>query len=189
MTASPAGDPTPVVYLAAVRWLAATLSIFVTASFGCGYKAVEYGAGIDGIRTLAIETPSNDSYVPGVEYVVADALRREFLRRGAVRLIETPSAADMVLGGRVRNVWSSGRSFSSVEFTLEFQLVMILELEARMRDGTSRPISERSLREVEHYTASADVEATRKNRDEAVRRVSGILAQRVHDSLFEAAIR
>jgi hypothetical protein len=178
-----------VVYLAAVRWPAATLSILLMASSGCGYKAVGYGAGFDGIHTIAIETPSNESYLPGVEYVVADALRREFLRRGAVRVVETPSTADLVLGGSVRKVHTTGRSFSSVEFALEFQLEMILDLHARTQEGESRPISARSLQESEYYLASADVEATRKNRDEAVRRVSVLLAQRVHDSLFEAAGR
>jgi len=178
-----------VVYLAAVRWPAATLSILLLASLGCGYKAVGYGAGFDGIHTIAIETPSNESYVAGVEYVVADALRREFLRRGAVRVIEAPSAADLILSGSVRRVHSTGRSFSSVEFSLEFQLEMVLDLEARTPDGEPRPISARSMSESEYYLASADVEATRKNRDEAIRRVSMLLAQRVHDSLFEAASR
>lgn len=177
------------VYLAAVRWLFATLSISLLASAGCGYKAVGYRAGFDGIRTIAIETPSNGSYVPGVEYVVADALRREFLRRGAVRVIEAPASADLILGGSVSKVISSGRSFSSVAFTLEFQLEMVLDLEARTPDGKSRPISSRSLREAEFYLSSADVEATRKNRDEAIRRVASVLAQRVHDSLFEVSSR
>jgi hypothetical protein len=66
---------------------------------------------------------------------------------------------------------------------------MVLDLEARTPDGASRPISNRFLREAELYLASADVEAMRKNRDEAVRRVAALLAQRVHDNLFEAAPR
>jgi len=157
------------------------------AASGCGYSVVGYGAGFEGIRTVAIRTPENDSFLPGVEYVVADALRREFLRRGAVRVVADPATADLVLGGAVTQVESKGRSFSSVVFSLEYELVLELELEAWRADGEEAGIGLRSLRESEYYLASADAEATRKNRDEAVRRVATVLAQRVHDNLFEAA--
>ena len=178
-----------VVYLAAVRRFAAIFLLLLAAGSGCGYSLVGYSAGFDGIRTVAIETPENDSFVPGVEYVVADALRREFLRRGAVRIIDDPAAADLVLGGAVNKVVSSGRSFSSVVFSLEYELVLELELEGRRADGQPIVIGNRSLRESEYYLASADVEATRKNRDEALRRIAAVLAQRVHENLFEAASR
>jgi len=178
-----------VVYLAAVRRIAAILPALLAATLGCGYSWVGYRAGFGDIRTVAIQTPANDSFQPGVEYVVADALRREFLRRGAVRVVDDPAAADLVLDGRVAAVKTAGRSFSSVVFTMEYELVMVLELTAVRTDGTPLPIGERSLEESEYYLASADVEAMRKNREEAVRRVAQVLAQRVHDSLLEAAPR
>ncbi len=55
------------VYLAAVRWLAATLLALLAASLGCGYSVVGYEAGFGDIRTVAILTPANDSFLPGVE--------------------------------------------------------------------------------------------------------------------------
>jgi hypothetical protein len=178
-----------VVYLAAVRRLAAIFPALLVVSLGCGYTLVGYEAGFDDIRTVAIETPENDSFEPGVEFMVADALRREFFRRGAVRVVDDPATADLVLGGSVRDVHTSGRSFSSVIFTLEYELVLTLDLEARRSDGTQHRIGPRSLEESEYYLASADVEATRKNRHEAIRRLAKILAQRVHESLFEGVPR
>ena len=177
------------VYLAAVRRFAAILLLLLAAGSGCGYSLVGYSAGFDGIRTVAIETPENDSFVPGVEYVVAEALRREFLRRGAVRVVDDPAAADLVLGGAVSKVKSVGRSFSSVVFSLEYQLLLELELEARRADGQEIVIGNRSLRASEYYLASADIEATRKNRDEALRQIAAVLAKRIHESLFETASR
>jgi len=159
------------------------------AALGCGYHLVGYESEREADRTVAIVTPSNESYVPGVEFVVADALRREFLRRGALRVTENADAADLVIAGRVRRVATRSRSFSSVTFALEFQLEIVLDLEAQGRDGVARPISDRSLRESEYYLASADVEATRKNRDEAIHRVADLLAQRVHDNLVEASFQ
>jgi hypothetical protein len=169
--------------------LAAILIASVAFASGCGYDLVGYDEGFGDIRSIAIHTPSNETYEPGVEKIVADALRREFLRRGAVRVVSDPESADLVLDGSVRAVKISGRSFSSVIFTLEYQLVMVLELEAVRADGTPLGIGQRSLQESEFYLASADVEAMRKNREEALRRVAVLLAQRVHDSLFEAAAR
>jgi len=178
-----------VVYLAAVRPLSAIFAVLVAASLGCGYSLVGYRAGFGDIRTVAIETPANNSFEPGVEYLIADALRREFFRRGAVRVVDDPAAADLVLGGRVRDVRTSGRSFSSVVFALEYELVLTLDLTARRSDGSPLPIDRSSLEETEYYLASADVEATRKNRHEAIRRLTKVLAQRVHESLFEAVAR
>jgi hypothetical protein len=152
----------------------------------CGYRPVRYAGGLGDVRSLAIRTLGNDSYEPGVEYVVSEALRREFLRRGAVRLIEDPAAADLVLSGSVEDVSSRGRVFSSVLLSLEFELTVDLALRATRRDGSEVPLEGAALRESERYLASADVEALRKNREEAVRRVSSLLAGRVHDALAEA---
>jgi len=178
-----------VVYLAAVRRFAAILLLLLAAGSGCGYSLVGYSSGFDDIRTVAIVTLANDSFVPGVEYVVSDALRREFLRRGAVRVIDDPAAADLVLAGAVDTVRSRGRSFSSIVFSLEHELLLELDIEARRADGQEIVIGERALHASEYYLASADVEATRKNRDEALRRIASVLAVRIHENLFEAASR
>jgi hypothetical protein len=58
----------------------------------------------------------------------------------------------------------------------------------KRRDGTIVQLDDRSLAETDLYFASADVETMRKNREEAMRRVSVILAGRVHDSLFERSV-
>ncbi len=162
------------------------VSVAVLPLIACGYQLVRYGGGLGEVRSVAIRTFANDSYEPGVEYTVADALRREFLRRRGVRLIEDPGAADLVLSGRVEDVSVSGRSFSSVLLALEFQLTVDLELRATLRDGSEVPFDAAALRESERFLASADVEAERKNREEAVRRVASLLAGRVYDGLAEA---
>jgi hypothetical protein len=91
-----------------------------------------------------------------------------------------------VLTGSVEEVSIHGRAFSSVLLVLEFQLTLDLALQATRRDGSEVPLDEGALRESERYLASGDVEAQRKNREEAVRRVSSLLAGRVHDALAEA---
>ncbi|MBW2268224.1 MAG: hypothetical protein JRH16_06585 [Deltaproteobacteria bacterium] len=150
----------------------------------CGYSVVRYSGALGEVRSVAVETPANDSTEAGAEFLVADALRREFLHRGAVRLVEDPAAADLVLGGRVLAVRAHGQSFTSTVRTLEYEVTLALALKATLQDGSEIPLDIRSLRETERYLASADAEALRKNREEALRRLAQLLAGRVYDALY-----
>ncbi len=125
------------------------------------------------------------SVEPGLEFVVADALHREFLRRGALRVVDDPARADVVLSGSVLPVLVQGRSFSSVVLALEYQVTLRLALEAKRADGVELALDPVALTETELYLASADIEAQRKNREEALRRIAGVLAVRVHEALYE----
>ncbi len=151
----------------------------------CGYRFVRYDSGLGDVRTVAIQTLRNDSFEPGVERVVTDALLREFLRRGGVRVVEDPGRADLVLSGAVLPLLTHAQSLSAAVFVLEEQVALSLALEARRGDGTLVPLHASAQNESEVYLVSADVEATRKNREEAIRRLAGVLAGRVHDALAE----
>ncbi len=161
------------------------LSLPLLAAAGCAYSLVRYEGGLGDVRSIAVDTPTNDSSEPGVEYVVADALRRELLRRRAARVVEDPGRADLVLSGSVRALDARGRSFSSVVLAVEYEFTLTLDLVASRPDGSEVPLDSRVLRETERYLASADVEAQRKNRQEAVRHVANVLAGRVIDALQE----
>ena len=152
---------------------------------GCGYALVDYPERDEAIA-IAVQTFENESYEPGYEIVVADALRREVARRGAMRLVNEAGAAEILLRGRVADVATSGRSFSSVVSTLEFQVGVSLDLEL-VRPGTEIEIDSRALRARESYLASADIEVERKNREEALRKIAVMLATRIHDLIWEVA--
>ncbi len=168
-----------------MRRLTAIFGVLVLAAFGCGYKLVRYGGKLGDVRSVAIPTLENDSYEPGLEYMVADALRREFLRRGAVRLTRDSSSADLVIDGAVEEVRTTPRSFSTIVLVLEYEVTMSLDVRAILQDGSKIPLESRALRETERYLTSADVEVTRKNRDEALRRIADVLAGRIYDGLSE----
>ena len=159
--------------------------MFACAAAGCGYQLVDYARPDGAVRKVALPTLRNDSYEPGVEFLVADAMRREFLRRGAFQLTDDPAAADVVVSGSVRPIQTSSTSFSSVVMALEYQVSLTLQLQAKRADGSEIALDPRSLRETERYLASADVNALRRNREEALRRLAGILAVRVHDEVYE----
>lgn len=160
--------------------LAATAAGLVVA---CGYRLVAPRAALPHVQTLAIRPLDNASFEPGVEALVTDALRREFLRRGGVEVVADPERADLVIGGKIPPLETHSQTFSSVKLALEYELVMQLHLEARKRDGSELKIDSGALRESEIYQASADIELLRRNRREALRRLAGVLAARAHDAL------
>jgi DNA polymerase III delta subunit len=121
---------------------------------GCGYTLVRTGGSLGEVRSVAIPTPRNDTYEAGAEYIVADALRREFLRRQGVRLVDDPASADLVLSGSVRRIGTRATSVDSIVLALEYELTLELELEARRRDGALVPLDVSALRDTERYLVS-----------------------------------
>ena len=164
--------------------LALALALLAGGCFA-GYEIVRYENALGDVRTVAIEGLANESFEPGVDAIVSDALVGEFLRRGALELVDDDAAADLVIEGAVEDVQTQGRTFSSIQFSLEYAVTLRLRLDVKRRDGTKVDIDDRALQESELYFASADIETLRKNRIEAMRRVADILAGRLHDSLFE----
>jgi len=172
-----------------VAWLAPALSIALVFTQGCGYALVRSGGALGDVRTVAIATPSNETAEPGAEYVVADALRREFLRRGTLRLVEDPARADLALRTHVRGLYSRAASVDSVVLAIEYELTLELDLEALRRGGSEVPLDRGALRDTERYLASADAEVTRKNRQEALRQLASVLAGRAYLLLQETLDR
>jgi hypothetical protein len=167
------------------RWLAtAGIALAVSA---CGYRFVRHEVVSGEHRRVAFQALRNDSFEPGLESLVNEALRREFLRRGALHVVEDPGGADLVIGGAVLPVLWSTRSFSSVNFAIEYEIVLRLRLEVTRPGGEKVLLDPTALTDSELYLASADVEVTRKNREEALRRVASAVAERVHDVLVETA--
>ena len=145
---------------------------------------VHYSGALDGAETIAVRTFENGSSDPNVELMMTEALRKEFLRRGGLRLISDPDRADLFVEGQVLPIETVPRSFSSIVLALEYEIQVALEVHVRRRDDTDLAIDPRSLNETEIYLASSDVEAGRKNREEALRRISQVLAGRVVDAIY-----
>jgi hypothetical protein len=90
-----------------------------------------------------------------------------------------------VISGAVQRLGVARKSFSSVALALEYELELTLALEVKRRDDTVVPLDASSQIETERYVSSADVEVERTHREEALRRLAGLLAGRIHDALFE----
>src|SRR5262249_4865594 len=153
---------------------------------GCGYTLIgRSGSGSHVLGRVVVHTPENGSGHPGIDLVVADALRREVMRRTGAQLVDDDANADWVVSGKTVSLLIQPASLSPVVLTLEYQVSLGLELSARARDGREIKGDPREMRETERFLSSGDVEAQRKNRGEALQRVSRLLAARFLDRIDE----
>lgn len=150
---------------------------------GCGYKLVQYADESGEQLKIAIVTLANDSHEPGVELLATEALRREILSRGGLELISNPDRADYRLRGRVLPVKTRSRSFTGVVLAREYEITLGVEVIIDAARKGRRSLGRERFEATEIYFASADVAVLRKNRQEALRYLSGLLAGRMHDSI------
>jgi len=162
---------------------AVTAWLCVALGAGCGYRVVGYRGVSEDPTRVSIRTLTNDTLEPGLELIVSEAMRRAFLHAGRIRLVEDPAAADYALSGRIVEVRTLGQSFTANVRALEFTVTMRLQLDVEARAGETPGLDAFGLAETEVYLASADIELSRKNRNEALRRLAKLLADRVYDQL------
>ena len=143
---------------------------------GCGYRLAAVGPATVAVR---VDTLINESIEPGIGLTLAAALRRETERTAGFRLVESARVPAYTVSGRVRSVDTFGRTFTpgiiAIEYTVTIQLDVILRGPSQELLKVDRFAQQAS----EIYLASADLQISQKNREEALRRVSMILADRL----------
>ncbi len=175
------------------------LVAFLTAS-GCGYRSQlgdsrasspsrgSESTTNDGTRErpsarIAVVALRNDSPEPWLDRILMDAMRREISARAGFDIVNDPHRADLVLRGRIRPLDVRSKSFSRFVSALEYAVTLGLDLEVVLASGNIVRLDSRTLSESDVYLASADIEVTRTNRLEVLRRLSDLLASRVADSI------
>ena len=157
---------------------------------GCGYRNMLSAptpddAGDEARRPtrVAVIAFRNDSPEPWLDRILTDSMRREISARGDFDFVNDPRRADLTIRGRIRPLDVTSKSFSRFVAALEYGLTLKLDLEVVRARGDVVRLDPRMLTESDVYLASADIEVTRSNRLEVLRRLSDLLASRVADSL------
>ncbi len=180
--------------------MAGIVVILLLVAGGCGYRSLlsvpapagspasaEEGANHQGharqTMRVAVLALRNDSPEPWLDRILADAMRREIGGRGGFDFVNDPRSADFVLRGRIRPLDESSMSFSRFVAAVEYGLTLQLDLEVVLAGGDVVRLDPRRLGESDVYLASADIEVTRSNKLEVLRRLSDLLASRVADSI------
>jgi hypothetical protein len=170
-----------------VRVLAA-LAAAALAHTGCGYHFVGgrdvFGPDVHSIELFAFE---NETREPGLEQLIAQALNEEFARRGWLepKLEGQISSPDLVMRGVIHTVTVHSSSYSSSALALEEAVDVVLDVNVRRAQSTEVVWQHPHFRVHEVFRASADPQVYASNKEQALRRVSSEIAQRVHDELFQ----
>jgi len=166
--------------------------LLVSAMAACGYHSTLGGREAGSLGDTRPNAPPSrvtviglrsDSPEPWLDRIVTDAMRREVDGRARLELTNDPENAQLQIRGRIRPLETTARSFSSFVAALEYSLTLELDLEVRLESGDVIRLDPSMLSETDSYLASPDIEITRTNRLEALRRLSDQLASRVADSI------
>jgi len=168
----------------------AVLIVQILVTAGCGYRNLLSGptsaaAESDAAKPtrVAVLALRNDSPEPWLDRILTDAMRREISARGGFDFVNDPLGADLVIRGRIRPLDVNSKSFSRFVSAIEYGLTLRLDLEVVRAEGDVIRLDSHALSETDVYQASPDIEVTRSNRLELLRRLSDLLASRLADSL------
>jgi hypothetical protein len=176
---------------------------------GCGYHFVGEGRdwGPD-VKTIGIQTFTNETREIGIEKRLQFALEREFTIRGPYRVADEPGAGDLVVSGTVRIAEDRPVAFNRDDEVLIYQTTLSLDLLVRDRKG-KMVWQARDLRGVSDYESVAsvivttssqfrsstlnendlagftDIQLAESRRREAITRIVGSLARDVYDQFME----
>ena len=134
--------------------------------------------------TIDVMTFQNDTLEPGIELMLGSALRSEFARPGRFRSVGKSASPDYTLMGSVKSVSTSSRTLTTQIRAIEFTVVVRIDpVLVRNADGQKLRLDRLSRSADEVYLASFDLEISRKNREEALRRIAAVLADRIYDDV------
>jgi hypothetical protein len=165
---------------------AASIAALALLAAACGYGFSDERAVFGPeIRRIEIRAFENRSTQPGYEQMLVDALAEEFSRRGALAPVYEGSAGDLVLVGRIDSVKVQVRSFSPVALAVEDTVELRVAAEVRRRSDGGVVWKRDDFRLSELFLSSPDPNVELSNREQALRRLSSLLAERIHDELFQ----
>ena len=169
-------------------WRAGWVLAFVLVFPACGYHALN-GENIlgPGVHTIELKSFENDTREPGLEQLVGEAMNEEFERRGWIKpqLEGRDQAPDLVMRGTLLSASVHSSSYSAGALALEEGLDVALSVSVHRVDNGELVWQHNDLRLREVFLSSADPGVYISNKEQALRRISAEIAERVHDELFQ----
>jgi hypothetical protein len=164
------------------------LAAVLLAPLACGYRALD-GRGAFGpdVKTIEVEAFENSSTAPGLEQQVADAMVEEFARRAWLEpvLQGQVSNPDLILSGLLRTADVRSNSFSAGGLALEERVEVRFDVSVKRSVSGEVVYQHPSFSVTEVFLSSADPMVYASNKEQALRRVASVIAERVHDELFQ----
>jgi hypothetical protein len=141
----------------------------------CGYRPP--GAALPvRLQRLHVAPFANDTFRPGVNAVVAEAVLRRLQLDHRVAVVEE-GGAEAVLAGAVRQYENEAVAFERVDIGRRFRVRLFVA--ATLVDRRGGPTLRQEVVGEAFYTAAAAVTGTRAAEEDAVRRAAQDLAERL----------
>jgi outer membrane lipopolysaccharide assembly protein LptE/RlpB len=146
------------------------LGLFILTSCGYHLRGKETNLPPE-IRSVAIPIFANRTLETGIETQVTEALVEKFI--SAKRLpVTTQSSADALL-----------TVTTSTQVTTEYRATVVIEFTFK-NQADGKILFREEMSDWRNYPVESDLNATEQNKKEAIRRISVLLADRVHELIL-----
>ena len=152
---------------------------------GCGYHFQDRGTSpLPDVHSIAIPIFSNRTMQTGVESEVTHALVDKFISAKRVSVSKQESA-DALLTGTVKSFFITSVTVTGgTQVTTGYRATLTVEiLFQRQRDG--KTFLKEELSEWWNYSVVSDLALTEKNKKDAIRQISLLLAEKIHELILE----
>lgn len=149
----------------------------------CGYQMVGKETHVPpGLNSIAIPTFKNETFEPGIEIILTQAILREFIQDRRVNVVGRAEAS-CVLEGTVKFFTISSVSFDKSGFALEYQTHVALNL--ALKDRTGKVLwQENDFTERTWFRASSSGLINEANKQAAIQEAASLIAGRIRNRFF-----
>lgn len=137
--------------------LSFTLLPFAFALSGCGYHFPGAKNLPQGIQRVSFAEFGNDTLAVGAERELQWALEREFRNHGGITVVEN---GEGIVNGTLHQLDQRPLSFDSKDQVLEYQLVLVFDVNLTQRDTGQVLWRADNIQVVEDYSATPEVVVT-----------------------------
>lgn len=151
---------------------------------GCGYQVRGRETNLPpGIHSVAIPIFANRTEQTGIETDVTQALVAKFISTKQLS-VTTQNSADALLSGTVISFSTAPVTVTtSTQVSTEYRATVIVGFSFQaLKDG--KVLFREEMSEWRNYPVVSDLNATELNKREAIRRISVLLAERVHERII-----
>jgi outer membrane lipopolysaccharide assembly protein LptE/RlpB len=151
---------------------------------GCGYQVRGRETNLaPEIHSIAIPIFANRTDQTGIETDVTQALAAKFISTKQLA-VTSRNSADVLLTGTVISFSTTPVAVTtSTQVSTEYRATVVVEFSFQtLRDG--KVLFREMMNEWRNYPVVSDLNVTELNKREAIRRISALLAERVHERVI-----
>ena len=164
--------------------LTACILVFLT-PLGCNYHFAGTGGQAPGdVQSVAVNVLRNNTAEIGIESIFTNAIRNEFIRWKRLP-IRPDGEAEAVLSGSVARIRTQRASHLTRTRTLETRVTVTLSLALTRADTDEVLWENKKLSYFDEYVEAENALNTNRLRRDAFRRIAELLAEKIHQDLFE----